>query len=190
MSQDYLSSVTALFQYYKSLAEGCFNQLSDKELFWQHNEAGNSIATIVQHLRGNMLSRWTDFLTADGEKEWRNRESEFENSPSNKAAVLLQWEEGWQCLFGALQGLTESDLHRIVYIRNQGHSVLEAINRQLAHYAYHVGQIVYIGKMLRNEDWSSLSIPRGSSAAFNAEKFAQPKAIQNFTATPNKKEKG
>lgn len=181
MSLAYLSSARKQFAYYKLLGEKTFAQLSDEELFWQHNADTNSVATIVKHLWGNMLSRWTDFLTADGEKEWRQREAEFENDVRSREVMLAKWEEGWACLFTALDGLTDDDLERIIHIRNEGHTVLEAINRQLAHYPYHVGQIVHIGKMLRGEAWKSLSIPRGGSASFNADKFSKPKHRGHFT---------
>lgn len=179
--EDYLVSVKKQFEYYQSLGEKTMAQLTDEQLFWQFNDESNSIATIVKHLWGNMLSRWTDFLTSDGEKEWRKREAEFDNDMESREAVLKIWNEGWTCLFDAINSLTVSDLDKIIYIRNQGHTVTEAINRQLAHYPYHIGQIVFIGKMLCDNDWKSLSIPRGGSQAFNAEKFLQPKHRQHFT---------
>ena len=128
-----------------------------------------------------MLSRWTDFLTADGEKEWRDRDGEFESDIQNKEELLQKWNEGWQYLFEAIDPLTEADLDRIVYIRKMGHTGPEAINRQLAHYAYHIGQIVFIGKMLRGDQWISLSIPKGQSEQYNAQKFAQPQHRQHYT---------
>ena len=181
MNNDYLDSVTKQFAYYKQLGDKTFAQLSDAQLFWQYNADSNSIATIVKHLWGNMMSRWTDFLTTDGEKTWRLREAEFENDLATREVMLAHWEAGWACLFSALRGLTPADFDRVVYIRNQGHSVTEAINRQLAHYPYHIGQIVFIGKMLTAEGWSSLSIPRGQSQAYNAEKFEQPPQRTHFT---------
>ena len=117
-----------------------------------------------------MMSRWTDFLTTDGEKEWRQREAEFDNDLQGRAALLEKWNEGWACLFHALDQVNEENLNTIIYIRNEGHTIMEAINRQLAHYPYHVGQIVFIGKMMKDSDWNSLSIPRGGTAQFNAEK--------------------
>lgn len=177
----YLESARKQFAYYKLLGERTFAQLNDQELHWQYNAGTNSVATIVKHLWGNMRSRWTDFLTSDGEKEWRDREAEFDNDVPTREAMLAKWEEGWACLFCAIGPLNDDDLGRIVHIRNEGHTVLEAINRQLAHYPYHVGQIVHIGKMLRGEAWQSLSIPRGGSAAFNADKFAKPKHRGHFT---------
>ena len=176
-----IASARKQFAYYKLLGEKTFAQLTDEELFHQHNDDTNSVATIVKHLWGNMRSRWTDFLTSDGEKAWRDREAEFDNDVRTREAMLAKWEEGWACLFGALEPLTDADLGRIIHIRNEGHTVLEAINRQLAHYPYHVGQIVHIGKMLRGDAWQSLSIPRGKSQDFNADKFSKPKHRGHFT---------
>jgi len=181
MNESYLESIRKQFAYYKMLGEKTISQLSDEQLFWEYVTDSNSIATIVKHLWGNMRSRWTDFLTSDGEKEWRNRDGEFENDIQNRAELLQKWEEGWACLFHAINPLQTQDLDSIIYIRNQGHTVVEAINRQLAHYAYHVGQIVLIGKMLQGNEWTSLSIPKGNSKQFNATKFAQKKHRQHFT---------
>jgi len=181
MASDYLDSVKKQFAYYKLLGDKTFEQLTDEQLFWQYNAESNSIAMIVKHLWGNMLSRWTDFLTTDGEKEWRNRDTEFENDIASREELLKKWNEGWQCLLNAIEPLTEADLEKIVYIRNMGHTVSEAINRQLAHYPYHVGQIVFIGKMVRDKQWHSLSIPKGDSATYNAEKFSQDKRKAHFT---------
>lgn len=181
MDTTYLDSVKKQFEYYKMLGDKTIAQLPDDKLFWQYNDESNSIAIIVNHLSGNMLSRWTDFLTSDGEKEWRNRDQEFENSSKTKEELLQKWNEGWTCLFNALSTLKEDDLSTIIYIRNQGHMVLEAINRQLAHYPYHVGQMVFLGKMICNQKWTSLSIPKGNSGAFNAEKFAKEKHREHFT---------
>ena len=181
MADDYLESAKNQFKYYKLLGDKTFAQLSDEALFFQYNPESNSIATIVKHLWGNMLSRWTDFLTTDGEKQWRNREAEFENDITTRSEMLEKWEAGWQCLFDALDNVTDGNIDATIYIRNQGHTVMEAINRQLAHYPYHVGQIVFIGKMLLDNQWQSLSIPRGHSSTYNADKFAQPKHKQHFT---------
>ena len=178
---DFLSSINKQFDYYKSLGEKTFHQIPEDKLFWQYNEESNSIASIVKHMHGNMMSRWTDFLTSDGEKEWRKRDAEFENDIQNKAELISKWNEGWECLFNAIQPLTEADLNKEIYIRNMGHSVVEAINRQLAHYSYHVGQIVFIGKMIADESWNSLSIPKGGSNAYNQEKFSKPKRKEHFT---------
>jgi hypothetical protein len=189
MEKDYLESAIKQFEYYKLLGEKAMEQLPEEKLFWQYNEECNSIAMIVKHLSGNMLSRWTDLLTTDGEKEWRNRDAEFENDIQTKKELLAKWNEGWQCLLNALRELTPGDPQKIVYIRNQGHTVLEAINRQLAHYPYHVGQVVYIAKMIAGSDWKSLSIPKGNSASFNAKKFSAPKTRQHFTDEILKKHK-
>ncbi len=179
--KDYLESVKKQFQYYKMLAEKTFDQVDDEGLFWQYNAESNSIAITVNHLWGNMLSRWTDFLTSDGEKEWRNRDSEFEDVIKSREDMMAKWEEGWQCLFKALDSVNDDNFGDLVYIRNQGHTIVEAINRQLAHYAYHVGQIVYVGRMLAGSNWESLSIPKGGSKAFNDKRFAQAKARKHFT---------
>jgi hypothetical protein len=181
MTNDYLESVRKQFEYYKLLGEKTFSQVADDKLFWQYNEDSNSIGTIVKHLWGNMLSRWTDFLSSDGEKEWRNRDLEFENDISTREELLKKWNEGWNCLFKAVNSLTNDDLEKTVYIRNQGHTVTEAINRQLAHYPYHIGQIVFIGKMTADKGWKSLSIPKGNSKNYNADKFAKPKQKGHFS---------
>ncbi|MGA9637405.1 DUF1572 family protein, partial [Flavobacterium sp.] len=150
-------------------------------LLFQTNENTNSIATIVKHISGNMLSRWTDFMTTDGEKEWRHRDGEFENDLDSKEAILETWNKGWDCLFATLNNLQPEDLCKIIYIRNEGHTVLEAINRQLAHYPYHVGQIIFYAKELKNTTWDSLSIARNNSQNYNTDKFAKAKEIKNFT---------
>ncbi|HNF47967.1 MAG TPA: DUF1572 family protein [Chitinophagales bacterium] len=181
MSENYLQSAIKQFQYYQSLGEKTMAQLNDEQLFWKPNSESNSIANIIQHLSGNMLSRWTDFLTSDGEKNWRNRDEEFEEFMHTRNELLQRWAKGWECLFTALNSLKEEDLSKIIYIRNQGHTVTEAINRQLTHYAYHVGQMVFIGKMCCDSAWQSLSIPKGNSAAYNMDKFSQEKQKQHFT---------
>lgn len=181
MKTDYLNSVIKQFEYYKLLGDKTISQLADDELVWQYNEESNSIATIIKHLSGNMLSRWTNFLTSDGEKEWRNRDAEFENDIHTKEAIVELWEEGWKCFLETFKNLKEEDLEKIIYIRNQGHTVVEAINRQLAHYPYHVGQIVFIGKMILNEKWQTLSIAKGKSTNYNAEKFSKEKRKEHFT---------
>ncbi len=134
-----------------------------------------------------MLSRWTDFLTTDGEKEWRNRDGEFENDLQTKEAVMTLWDKGWNCFFDALDSIQPEQLSTIIYIRNEGHTVVEAINRQLAHYPYHIGQIVFYAKQLKTSEWESLSIPKNKSNSYNATKFAQEKSIRNFTETELKK---
>ncbi|MBJ2125766.1 DUF1572 family protein [Flavobacterium sp. IB48] len=179
--ESYLESVKKQFLYYKILGEKAIDQLEPTQLFVSFNDDTNSIATIVKHISGNMLSRWTDFLTSDGEKEWRKRDAEFENDLQSKEEVLELWNKGWNCLENALQSLKPEQLSDIIYIRNEGHTVIEAINRQLAHYPYHVGQIVFYAKQLKNSSWNSLSIPKNKSGNYNAEKFAKEKEIKNFT---------
>lgn len=181
LSIDYLNSAKKQFAYYKLLGEQTINQLPDEALFWQYDLESNSISLIVKHLWGNMLSRWTDFLTTDGEKDWRNRDAEFEDDNRTRAELMDRWNAGWNCLLSTLDSLQEEDLQQEIFIRNMGHTVVEAINRQLAHYPYHVGQIVFIGKMALDSDWTSLSIPRGNSKNYNADKFAQPKRKEHFT---------
>ncbi|MBE8723907.1 DUF1572 family protein [Flavobacterium hungaricum] len=180
-NQSYLESVRKQFLYYKMLGEKAMEQLEAQQLFIAVNDDTNSIAAIIKHLSGNMLSRWTDFLTSDGEKEWRNRDAEFEVDLQSKEAVLDIWNKGWNCLESALNSLRPEQLSDIVYIRNEGHTVIEAINRQLAHYPYHVGQIVFYAKQLKKSEWTSLSIPKNKSQNYNAEKFAKEKEIKNFT---------
>jgi hypothetical protein len=177
----YLESAKKQFLYYKMLGEKAIEQLEPQQLFISVNEDTNSIATIIKHISGNMLSRWTDFLTSDGEKEWRNRDAEFENDLQSKEEVLTAWNKGWDCFENALNNLNPEQLSDIIYIRNEGHMVVEAINRQLAHYPYHIGQIVFYAKQLKNSSWESLSIPRNKSGNYNAEKFAKEKEIKNFT---------
>lgn len=189
MSNNYLESIKRQFLYYKDLGEKAIEQVPEEKLFWQFNSESNSIATIVKHLSGNMISRWTDFLTSDGEKEWRNRDGEFENDIQTKAELIAIWNKGWDCFFNTINSLTENDLTKIIYIRNQGHTVMEAINRQLAHYPYHIGQIVFVAKMIKNEDWQSLSIPRNKSGDYNSEKFSQEKSVKHFTDEYLKKKK-
>ena len=181
MGTSYLSSVIKQFEYYKMLGEKAMEQLPDETLFWQYNNESNSIAVIVNHIGGNMLSRFTDFLTTDGEKPWRNRDAEFEKAFSSREELMAHWNKGWDCLLKTLGSLKEENLEDIVYIRNDGHTVVEAINRQLAHYPYHIGQIVYIAKMALNEKWNSLSIPRNKSNDYNTRKFTQEKNRRHFT---------
>jgi hypothetical protein len=181
VTNSYLESVKKQFLYYKILGEKAMNQLEPEQLLVSINEDTNSIATIVQHLSGNMLSRWTDFLTSDGEKEWRNRDAEFEATIKTKEELLNVWNKGWDCFFDTLNSLQAEQLSEIIYIRNEGHTVIEAINRQLAHYPYHIGQIVFYAKMLKNSEWTSLSIPKNKSNSYNSEKFSKEKSIQHFT---------
>ena len=160
MVPDYLESVKKQFVLNKSLGEKTLEQIDEEKLFWQYNPESNSIAIIVQHLWGNMLSRWTNFLDEDGEKEWRNRDTEFEDVIKTREELLSKWNSGWACLFNALTTLSNDDLNKTIYIRKQPLTVMDAINRQLAHYSSHVGQIVFLGKMILNDRWVSLSIPR------------------------------
>lgn len=177
----YLSSILKQFEYYKSLGDKTFEQLTFEELKLTPKENTNNISTIVKHMVGNMLSRWTDFLIEDGEKPWRNRDDEFRDTYYSKTEMLNEWEKGWSCLFSAIKSLENKQLEKLIYIRNQGHTVTEAINRQLAHYSYHVGQIVLLGRLNKNDDWLSLSIPKGKSASYNLEKFSKEKGRRHFT---------
>ncbi|WP_417786465.1 DUF1572 family protein [Tenacibaculum sp.] len=181
MQNSYLESIKKQITYYKSLGDKTFNQLTQEELFYQYNQESNSIAVIAKHIAGNMLSRCTNFFTEDGEKSWRNRDDEFVNTFSTKEEMIAYWEKGWDCFLNTINSLKENDLEKIIYIRNQGHTVTEAINRQICHYPYHIGQIVFLGKMLQNEKWVSLSIPKNASKNFNQEKFSQEKSRKHFT---------
>ena len=163
----FLQTAIKRFAVYKDLGDKTFAQLQDADFYFQPNEASNSIAVIIQHMSGNMLSRWTNFLTEDGEKEWRNRDAEFEAHNYSRDQLINIWEAGWRCLFDALSSLREEDLLKTIYIRTEGQSVVDAIIRQMAHYPYHVGQMVYLGRMVKNSDWQSLSIPVGKSNAYN-----------------------
>ena len=163
----FLESVLRRLKDYKVLGEKTFAQLDDSQINFQPNEASNSIATIVQHLHGNMLSRWTNFLTEDGEKPWRNRDEEFEIKQLAKDQVTELWNKGWETFLQSLSSLRDNDLTKTVSIRHEKLSVIDAINRQVAHYSYHVGQIVFLGKWIRSNEWQSLSIPPKGSAAFN-----------------------
>ncbi|HFB99242.1 MAG TPA: DUF1572 domain-containing protein [Phaeodactylibacter sp.] len=181
MKNNYLVSTRKQFEYYKMLGNRTFAQLSEDDFFWQFNQESNSIAIIVKHLWGNMLSRWTDFLTTDGEKEWRNREAEFDADIKDVKELLEKWEEGWACLFAAIDTVNEGNFETQIFIRNQAHTVLEAMNRQMAHYAYHVGQIVFLGRMRKGKEWKSLSIARGKSKEFNQKKFSEKTRNDHFT---------
>ena len=163
----YIEDSLSIFRQYKSLAERAMAQVSDEQLTRVIDPESNSIAVIVKHMAGNMRSRWTDFLTTDGEKADRNRDHEFEAPPSTRPELMETWESGWRCVFAALEALTEADVTRTVYIRSEPHSVMQAINRQIAHYACHVGQIVFLAKHFQSSHWKSLSIPRGRSTDFN-----------------------
>jgi hypothetical protein len=180
--ENYLNSVKRQFRYYKDLADKSIDQISDEDFFNEVADESNSVAIIAKHLAGNMLSRWTDFWTSDGEKEWRNRDTEFELGDLNtRDAILEYWERGWSVLFDAINSIDEDNFGNMVYIRNMGHTIPDAVNRQLCHYSYHIGQMVYVAKLLKGSSWNSLSIPKGKSAEYNAGKFAKPKRKEHFT---------
>ena len=166
-STSYIEDSLSLFRYYKKLSEGAIEQLSDEQLLLALDEEMNSIAIIVKHMAGNMRSRWTDFLTSDGEKPDRNRDTEFAAPPLTRKELMRVWNDGWERIFQALEPLSNADLEREVFIRREPHSVMQAINRQIAHYAYHCGQIVFLAKHLKGTSWRSLSVPRNKSAEFN-----------------------
>lgn len=164
---EFLRQTVAIFRSQKELTEKSLAQLSDAELFFQPSEESNSIAVIMKHLAGNMISRWTDFLSSDGEKANRNRDAEFEVQKNTVAELKEYWQRGWAVLFATLDSLSTNDLHKTITIRNEEHSVIQALIRQISHYAYHTGQIVYLAKMIRNHEWTTLSIPRGQSALYS-----------------------
>jgi len=166
IAQTYLQVVQKRFQSVKELGDKTLAQMEEAQLHWAYNEESNSIAVIVKHVSGNMISRWTDFLTTDGEKPTRNRDDEFEHSLQTKEAIISAWDKGWQVFLEALASLTESDLQGHVTIRGEQLAVIDAIERQMAHYAQHVGQIIYIAKQVKGSDWQTLSIPKGQSQAF------------------------
>ena len=180
MDLSYIPSVIKQFEYNKSLGDKTFNQLTKEQLFWQFNDESNSVATLVKHISGNMLSRWTNFLTEDGEKPWRKRDEEFINSYTTKKEMIADWEKGWKCLFENLHKIIPENSDKIVYIRNEGHTITEAINRQICHYSYHIGQIVILGKMTKNTDWQTVSIAKNASKSYNEEKFSQNKERKHF----------
>ena len=167
-STSYIEDSLAIFRQYKKWAEGAMAQLADDQLFVALDPESNSVAIIVKHMAGNMRSRWTDLLTSDGEKPGRNRDSEFEDAPATREALMAIWEEGWSCVFSALSPLSDADISRTVTIRGEPHSVMQAINRQVAHYALHVGQIIFIAKHLKSSGWKTLPVPRKGSADFNS----------------------
>jgi hypothetical protein len=163
----YLQDSLAVFRQYKIMAERAMEQVAEEQLFAVLDSEMNSIAVTVKHMAGNMRSRWTDFLTTDGEKPDRNRDGEFVDPPPSREALMQVWEAGWQCVFSALEPLSDADLGRKVVIRGEAHSVMQAINRQMTHYACHIGQIVLLAKHFQHATWKSLSVPRGKSAEFN-----------------------
>jgi hypothetical protein len=168
LGKEFLATAIHRLKYYKELGDKTFEQLNDWDFEYQPNNDSNSIAIIIQHMAGNMKSRWTNFLTEDGEKEWRQRDKEFEKEPHTKEQLLVIWEEGWSCFFTALEALKKKDLKKTVTIRQEPLTVVDAINRQLAHYPYHVGQIIYIAKIIKSSNWKNLSIPKGESLLYNS----------------------
>jgi Protein of unknown function (DUF1572) len=198
LAENYLADALSSFRAYKKLAEKAIEQLKDDEVFVTIDEEANSIAVIMKHMAGNMISRWTDFLTSDGEKPDRNRDMEFVIAPqTSKDDLLAYWQCGWQCVFDAVEPLQPSDVEKNVMIRGEAHSVVQAINRQIAHYAYHIGQIVFLAKHFRSTEWKSLSIPRNQSAEFNrfltsspgvADREKQFEAVNEFAGEAVKEE--
>ncbi|MCU1341359.1 MAG: hypothetical protein JWN92_782 [Candidatus Acidoferrum typicum] len=174
---DYVKDSLSLFRYYKKLGDGALQQTPDDALHITLDDESNSIATIVKHMAGNMRSRWTDFLTSDGEKPDRHRDTEFETPPETRAEIMALWETNWKLVFDALEPLTEADMGRKIPIRGEAHSVMQAVNRQMGHYAYHVGQIVFLAKHFVGPNWKTLSVPRRQSAEYN-ERVASGKASQ------------
>ena len=168
---NYITSLINQFDYYKTAGDKTLQQLSFNEMNYQLHDNSNSVSIIVKHMVGNMLSRWTNFYSEDGEKDWRKRDTEFYESSKNKEELKNHWEKGWNCLFTIIDNLKENDLTKIIKIRNENHTVVEAINRQLAHYPFHIGQLIYIGKMMKDNQWESLSIPKNKSEEFNKTKF-------------------
>jgi Protein of unknown function (DUF1572) len=167
IGKEYIATVIRRVKYYKELGDKTFEQLKDEDFHYQPNEESNSIAIIIQHMYGNMLSRWTNFLTEDGEKEWRQRDDEFEIHSYSKQQLIELWEKGWACFLNAIEPLQEDELLKTIYIRKEPLSVIDAINRQLAHYPYHIGQIIYIAKIIKDQDWKNLSIPKKKSQQYN-----------------------
>lgn len=172
------------FQYYKDLADKTFEQLTDEQLFWQPNAESNSVSVIAKHLTGNMISRWTNFLAEDGEKSWRHRDEEFINDYKTRQEMLDHWEKGWKTLFDAVNKLSDENQYAVLTIRDEKTSFTDALLRQLAHYPYHIGQMVYLGKMMKNHNWKSLSVPRGKSEKYNQEMITKLRADEQQNASP------
>lgn len=173
LGNEFIKSVVKRLTYYKGLGDKTLSQLTEDDLHFRPNAESNSIAIIIQHMAGNMLSRWTDFLNADGEKDWRSRDAEFEEQHLTKQQLLDQWQKGWDCCLDTLNSLTEEDLLKTIYIRSEGLVAIDAINRQFAHYPYHVGQIIHLAKSIKNENWQSLSIAKGHSEQYNQQMIAK-----------------
>ena len=171
MVQEYLQNITKQFKSYKEVADKTIHQLQEKDLHFKYNEQSNSIASIMIHVSENMLSRWTDFFTTDGEKNSRDRDAEFETQNLSKDVLLIKWENGWNCLFEALNSLDDKNFNKPIYIRNKEHKLIESITRQIAHYPYHIGQIAFIGKMILNDRWQTASIAKGKSKEFMLKQF-------------------
>jgi len=171
-----LDGTARLFKYYKMLTEKTVMQLTDEELHHTPSNELNSVAVLMKHISGNLISRWVNFRAEDGEKPWRNRDSEFIDDITSRKELLGRWEKGWDVLFESLHSIENDELNDIIYIRNEGHTILEAVERQLAHVAYHTGQIVMLAKWMRGENWETLTIPKGKTEDFNQEKFSQPKS--------------
>lgn len=191
--KNYLSDAISSFRSYKELAEKALAQVSDEEFFASIDDEANSIALITKHIAGNLRSRWTDFLTSDGEKPDRNRDTEFELMDDTRESLMQFWERGWQTLFGAIEPLTVEDFGRFITIRGEPHTICEALNRQMTHYAYHVGQIVLLAKHFRSSDWKTLSVPKNKSAEFNkflAEKEAKGDRFETAREFAEKENQG
>lgn len=171
MEKEYLKNVRDVIRKYKKLGEAALDQLSEEEIHIHINPEDNNIATIVKHLSGNMLSRWTDFWNTDGEKSWRKRDNEFIDDIQSKTHLLKIWEKGWKCLMDAIEGVKDEQLSKSVTIRNEPQLLLYAINTQIAHYAYHIGQLVFLAKSIKGKDWKSLSIPKNGSEIYNLKMF-------------------
>jgi hypothetical protein len=168
IGNEFLTTAIRRLKYYKDLGDKTFEQLNDRDFHYKPNNESNSIAIIIQHMAGNMLSRWTNFLTEDGEKEWRQRDDEFEIHDYSKQQLLAIWEKGWACFLSAIEPLTKKELKQTIHIRKEPLTVIDAINRQLAHYPYHIGQIIFIAKIIKNQEWKNLSIPKGNSQQYNS----------------------
>jgi hypothetical protein len=188
MTDHYLESIRQQFAFYRKLGDRTVAQMDEKELFWQYRENSNSIAILIQHISGNLISRFTDFLSTDGEKESRDRDAEFEIALKTREDLIAIWESCWECTSATLDSLQPEDLEKIIYIRNEGHTVIEALNRALAHTAYHVGQIVHTGVMLRGDEWKTLSVARGESKTRNDAMFSKPKTHISPAKTPSNKD--
>ena len=173
MIEEYLENITKQFKSYKEVADKTIDQLQEKELHFKYNEESNSIASIMIHVSENMLSRWTDFFTSDGEKDSRDRDKEFESHNLSKQELLAKWENGWDCLFTALNSLNKNNFEQPIYIRNKKHKLIESITRQIAHYSYHIGQITYVGKMILNDKWQTASIAKGKSKEYMKQLFLE-----------------